>query len=289
MFTNAILIDGLILSHHLKHDLKEATARLLEFQGITPGLAIIRVGDDPSSEIYVEKKGIEAQKLGYHFEEFYFQRDAELSVILKCIENLNANPRIHGIIIQLPLPPHLPTNKLLSAIDPAKDVDGLHPLNAGKLAQGDDSGFTPCTPLACKLLLDTVHSTLAGKDVLVVGASLLVGRPLGLYLLQQGATVTVAHSLTKHLPDLCRVAEILIVAIGDPQFIQGDWIRPGATVIDVGINRKHDGTIVGDVDFERAQHVAGAITPVPGGVGPMTVACLLKNTLTAAERSIIIS
>lgn len=251
-----------------------------------PGLAVVRVGEDPASQIYVRRKGEQARELGYHFEEHVLPSDVSFDALRERIEALNRDTSLHGIILQLPLPPHLDRKVLLSLIDPSKDVDGLHPLNAGKLFQGQTDGFIACTPLGCLTLLQTVHASFEGVTVGVIGTSILVGRPMAMLMVQQGATVWMANSKTRDLPSLCQTADILVVAIGRPQFIQGEWIREGATVIDVGINRLPSGEIVGDVDFATARLRAGAITPVPGGVGPMTVVSLLRNTLEAAYRSV---
>jgi methylenetetrahydrofolate dehydrogenase (NADP+)/methenyltetrahydrofolate cyclohydrolase len=229
-------------------------------------------------------KGLQSRELGYHFEEHVFPAWTPPELLEEKIKDLNAAPHIHGIILQLPLPPSFDKFHFLSLISPAKDVDGLHPLNMGKLCQGISGGFIPCTPLGCLHLIKTLHKDMEGLNVCVVGRSLLVGLPMSLLLLQQKCTVSIAHSKTQDLPSLCRSATILVVAIGRPHFIQGDWIQAGATVIDVGINRLPSGELVGDVDFSRACSRAGAITPVPGGVGPMTVAFLLRNTLEAAFR-----
>ncbi len=288
MASDAKLLDGKKLAHGLEHDLNGATERLIAHYGVTPQLAIIRVGDDPASELYVSSKGQQAASLGFQFQERHFAATASASELHKCINELNDDDSVHGVILQLPLPYGFDKHTLLKAIDPVKDVDGLHPLNVGKLWQGDSSGLVACTPQGCKLLLDTVHPSLVGKNVLVIGCSILVGRPMAAILLNEDATVTLAHSLTKGLPELCQQADVMIVAIGDPLFIQSDWIKPGATLIDVGINRLEDGKVVGDIDFDNARKVAGYISPVPGGVGPMTVACLMRNTYVAAERTVIV-
>jgi methylenetetrahydrofolate dehydrogenase (NADP+)/methenyltetrahydrofolate cyclohydrolase len=229
-------------------------------------------------------KGIQSKKLGYHFEEHVFPAWIQPELLEAKIRELNKDEHIHGIILQLPLPHTLDKAYFLSLIDPEKDVDGLHPLNAGRLLQGLKGGFVPCTPLGCLELIKTVHPDLAGLNACVVGRSHLVGLPMALLLLQQNCTLSIAHSKTRNLPALCEAANILVVAIGNPHFIQGDWIQKGATVIDVGINRLPSGELVGDVDFASARLRAGALTPVPGGVGPMTVASLLRNTLEAAFR-----
>jgi methylenetetrahydrofolate dehydrogenase (NADP+) / methenyltetrahydrofolate cyclohydrolase len=278
------IIDGRKIAEELKKKLHVLAQDLEKKTGIKPGLAALRVGDNPASQLYVQLKGSQASELGYHFEEHVFPAWTPAEVLEAKIAELNQAPHIHGIILQLPLPKPLDKFHFLSLIDPSKDVDGLHPLNAGKLFQGLKGGFIPCTPLGCLALVRTIHSYLEGLTVGVVGCSLLVGRPMALLMLQQDCTVWLAHSKTLNLPLLCETADILIVAIGSPGFIKGDWIQRGATVIDVGINHLPSGEIVGDVDFPSAQTRAGAITPVPGGVGPMTIASLLRNTLEAAFR-----
>lgn len=278
------IIDGRTIAEDLKTKLSTLAQDLEQKTGVTPGLAILRVGEDPASQLYVQRKGLSAKDVGYHFEEHVFPAWISPDMLEAKIAELNQASHIHGIILQLPLPPQLDKFHFLSRIDPSKDVDGLHPLNAGKLFQGLPGGFIACTPLGCLTLLQTLYASLEGLTVGVVGCSLLVGRPMAMLMLQQDCTVWMAHSKTQNLPALCETADILIVAIGNPQFIQGEWIRKGATVLDVGINRVTSGEIVGDVDFLSAQKRAGAITPVPGGVGPMTVVSLLRNTLEAAFR-----
>lgn len=278
------LIDGRKIADEYKKKLHTLAQSFEKETGIKPGLAAVRVGEDLSSQLYVHLKGEQAKALGYRFEEHIFRSKTSSEELDVKIKELNQSPFIHGIILQLPLPAHLDKFRFLCSINPEKDVDGLHPLNAGKLFQGTSGGFIPCTPLGCLSLIQTIHPRLEGLTVGVIGASILVGRPMALVMLQQECTVWMAHSKTQNLPALCETADILIVAIGAPEFIQGKWIRKGATVIDVGINQLPSGNIVGDVDFASAQKRAGAITPVPGGVGPMTVAFLLRNTLEAAFR-----
>ncbi len=278
------IIDGRKIAGDLKKKLYGLAQNLAKETGITPGLAALRIGEDPASQLYVQMKGVQAKELGYHFEEHVFPSWTTPEILGAKIRELNEAPSIHGIILQLPLPTHLDKFQFLSLIDPSKDVDGLHPLNAGKLFQGREGGFVACTPLGCLALIETVHDHLNGLNATIIGCSLLVGRPMALLLLQKKCTVSIAHSKTQNLPALCQSADILVVAIGKPNFIKGDWIREGATVIDVGINRLPSGEVLGDVDFLSAQKQAGAITPVPGGVGPMTVAFLLRNTLYAAFR-----
>ncbi len=278
------IIDGRKAAEELKKKLAPLAVSLEKETGIKPGLAALRVGDDPGSQLFVQLKGLQAKELGYHFEEHVFPSDISSNRLEAKIRELNQTPHIHGIILQLPLPQHLDKFYFLSLIDPSKDVDGLHPLNVGKLFQGSGGGFTACTPLGCLSLIQTVYNRLEGLTVGIVGCSILVGRPMALLMLQQECTVWMAHSKTQNLPSICETADILIVAIGVPRFIQGNWIQKGATVIDVGINRLSSGKVVGDVDFSSARKRAGAITPVPGGVGPMTIASLLRNTLEAAFR-----
>lgn len=278
------IIDGHKVAGALKKKLHALARDLEKKTGVKPGLAALRVGENPASQLYVQLKGAQASELGYHFEEHVFPTWTPAEALEAKIAELNHAPHIHGIILQLPLPPQLDKFHFLSLIDPSKDVDGLHPLNAGKLFQGLKGGFIPSTPLGCLALIQTIHSHLEGLTVGMVGCSLLVGRPMALLMLQQDCTVWLAHSKTINLPSLCETADILVVAIGSPRFIKGEWIQRGATVIDVGINHLPSGEIVGDVDFPSAQEKAGAITPVPGGVGPMTIASLLRNTLESAFR-----
>jgi methylenetetrahydrofolate dehydrogenase (NADP+) / methenyltetrahydrofolate cyclohydrolase len=244
---------------------------------------VVLVGDDPASVTYVRNKDQAAARAGIAATTLQLRGETSQTALLERIDALNADPRVDGILVQLPLPPHIDAAAIVEAIDPAKDVDGLHPVNAGRLASGRPA-LVPCTPLGVMRLLAHADVTLAGARALVLGRSALVGRPLAALLLGADATVTVAHSRTTDLAEECRRAEILIAAVGRAELVRGDWIRPGATVIDVGINRLTDGRLVGDVAFAECVEVAGAITPVPGGVGPMTIACLLENTVTAAER-----
>ncbi len=276
------IINGRTLADELNRKLFTLAQDLEGNAGIKPGLAAIRVGDDPASQLYVRLKGIQAQELGFNFEEHILPSWTPGESLKDKIHELNQANHIHGIILQLPLPSHFNQFEYLSLINPSKDVDGLHPLNAGKLFQGLPHRFAPSTPLGCIKLAQTIHPNMEGLQVGVIGCSILVGRPLAFLMLQQNSTVFMAHKKTQNLPEICLSADILFIAIGNPQFIKGEWIKKGATVIDIGINRLASGKIVGDVDFESAQLRAGAITPVPGGVGPMTIACLLQNTLEAA-------
>jgi methylenetetrahydrofolate dehydrogenase (NADP+)/methenyltetrahydrofolate cyclohydrolase len=249
-----------------------------------PGLAVVLNGENPASMTYLKSKSRALVEVGMRPFDHYLSDSTSEAELLGLIEKLNADPAVHGILVQLPLPPHINPAKIFADVDPDKDVDGFHPLNAGRLMTGLPA-LVPCTPIACLKLIKTVHSSLIGLDALMIGRSHIVGNPLSQLLLNENATVTVTHTHTRHLPDFCRQADLVCVAIGCAEFIRGDWIKPGATVIDVGINRISEGgksRIVGDVNFAEAVKVAGAITPVPGGVGPMTIVCLLFNTLCAA-------
>ena len=283
----ATLIDGRAVAERLRERVAARTAELAR-QGVIPGLAVVLVGDDPASQVYVGSKTKQAAAAGLKHFDHRLPATASTSELIALVEQLNARTDVHGILVQLPLPAGVDSAAVLAAIDPAKDVDGFHAVNAGRLALGQDA-TVPCTPLGCLILIREVTKELAGKRAVVVGRSNIVGKPMAQLLLQNDCTVTIAHSRTRDLPQLCREAEILVAAIGRPKAIAGDWIRPGAVVIDVGINRVAgpDGKnkLVGDVDFEAALSHAGAITPVPGGVGPMTIACLLMNTVNAAIRS----
>ncbi len=282
----ARIIDGKAEAIRLRAGLAEEVAALKSRTGIVPGLAVVLVGDDPASQVYVRNKGIQTREAGMNSFEYKLPADLTEDALLAVVAELNARADVHGILVQLPLPPQISAEKIILAIAPEKDVDGLHPINAGKLAIGKP-GLVPCTPLGCMILAKSVHPNLRGMDVVVVGRSGLVGRPVAQLFVNESCTVTITHSATRDLPGECRRADILVVAVGRPLMVKGDWIKPGATVIDVGINRvAKDGggtRLVGDVAYDEAIEVAGAITPVPGGVGPMTIACLLSNTLTAAR------
>ena len=281
----ARIIDGKAIATALRASVKAETHRLTAAHGIVPGLAVVLVGDNAASKTYVTSKSRAVVEVGMRPLDYQLPAATGEAELLALIKALNADPAVSGILVQLPLPPQINPARILNSIDPDKDVDGFHPLNAGRLMTGLPA-LVPCTPVACLKLIKTVHPSLTGLDALMVGRSHIVGNPLSQTLLNENATVTVAHTHTRNLPDYCRRAEILCVAIGCAEFIRGDWIKPGATVIDVGINRVTDGSgksrIVGDVNFAEAVEVAGAITPVPGGVGPMTIVCLLVNTLRAA-------
>jgi methylenetetrahydrofolate dehydrogenase (NADP+)/methenyltetrahydrofolate cyclohydrolase len=283
----ARIIDGKAEAAALRIRIAGQVAALKETHGIVPGLAVVLVGEDPASQVYVRNKAAQTGEAGMNSFEFRLPDSVAEDALLALIAELNLRDDVHGILVQLPLPPQIAADKVLNAIAPAKDVDGFHPINVGLLALGKP-GLAPCTPLGCVILAKTVHDSLRGLEVVIVGRSNIVGRPAAQLFISESSTVTVAHSQTRDLPAVCRRADILLVAVGRPQLVRGDWVRPGATVIDVGINRvpkEGGGTrLVGDVAFAEAVEVAGAITPVPGGVGPMTIACLLANTLTCARR-----
>lgn len=276
---SARIIDGTAIAAELRGRLAERVATL----PFRPGLAVVLVGDDPASTVYVRAKDRAANAAGIAVHTIRLPADTSEESLLMQIARLNADPSIDGILVQLPLPSHIATQSVVEAIDPEKDVDGFHPLNVGRLATGHPN-LVPCTPLGVMKLLAESDAVLEGAHALVVGRSTTVGRPMVALLLAANATVTVAHSRTRDLPAECRRADVLIAAVGQAELVRGDWIAPGAAVIDVGVNRLANGTLAGDVAFAEACSVAGAITPVPGGVGPMTIACLLENTLTAALR-----
>jgi len=279
------IIDGKAFAAELRARVANAVSCLESSHGMTPGLAVVLVGEDPASEVYVRNKGKQTVEVGMASFEHRLSDQTTERELLVLIDQLNSDPTIHGILVQLPLPAQINTHAVINAIDPDKDVDGFHLINVGRLTTGE-SGLVPCTPLGCMMLLRAYAGDLSGQNAVIVGRSNIVGKPMAALLLAAHCTVTVAHSRTKDLTDVCRQADILIAAVGRAEMIQGDWIKPGATVIDVGINRV-DGEngknrLVGDVEFASASDVAGAITPVPGGVGPMTIACLLRNTVQAA-------
>ncbi|ODU18733.1 MAG: bifunctional methylenetetrahydrofolate dehydrogenase/methenyltetrahydrofolate cyclohydrolase [Sphingomonas sp. SCN 67-18] len=278
----AAVIDGKAFAAGLRERVAAATAAFTAKAGRAPGLAVVLVGDDPASQVYVRSKGKATAAAGMAGFEHRLPADVGQDALLDLVRALNADEAVDGILVQLPLPRHIDENAVIAAIDPDKDVDGFHPVNAGRLASGLD-GFVPCTPLGCLMLLRDRLGDLAGRDAVVIGRSNIVGKPMAQLLLKDSCTVTVAHSRTHDLPALVRRADIVVAAVGRPEMVKGDWLKPGATVIDVGINRV-EGGLVGDVDFADAATVAGAITPVPGGVGPMTIAVLLRNTLVAAHR-----
>ncbi len=284
---SAHIIDGKAIAADLRARVKTEVDRLAR-TGLMPGIAVVLVGHNPASEVYVRSKAGQVTAAGMRSFDHRLPEDASEAALLALVAQLNADPAVHGILVQLPLPPQIDATRIIDAIDPGKDVDGFHPLNAGRLAIGLPA-LVPCTPLGCVMLAKTVRPSLAGLDAVVIGRSNIVGKPLAQLLIAESATVTVAHSKTRDLPALCRGKDLLFAAIGRPEMVRRDWIKPGATVIDVGINRipAADGKtrIVGDVAFAEAREVAGAVTPVPGGVGPMTIACLLVNTLRAACRA----
>ena len=281
----ARIIDGKLIAAGLRDRVAGEVARLKREHDLTPGLAVVLIGNDPASEVYVRNKHKQTQAAGMASFEHVLPADVSQDELLALIARLNRDRAVHGILVQLPLPKSLDTEKIISAIAPEKDVDGLHPSNAGRLAAGLPA-FSPCTPLGCIILTKSVHASLEGMNAIVIGRSNLVGRPLVQLLLNENATVTIAHSRSRDLARLCAAADLVYAAVGRPEMVRGDWIKPGATVIDVGINRvpgeNGKTRLVGDVAFAEALKVSGAITPVPGGVGQMTVACLLVNTLRAA-------
>ena len=282
-------IDGKAFAAKLRADIGRKVTILKEKHGLTPGLSVVLVGEDPASEVYVRNKGKATLEAGMKSDTFNMAKDSNHDAVMAKVEELNADPSVHGILVQLPLPDQVDADAIINAINPDKDVDGFHTLNVGRLNTGQDA-MVPCTPVGCMVMLKEVLGDLTGKQAIVVGRSNIVGKPMAALLLKEHCTVTIAHSRTKDLAAECRRADIVIAAVGRAKMVKGDWIKPGATVIDVGINRIEDAStksgtrLVGDVDYAEAVQVAGAITPVPGGVGPMTIACLLKNTVTAACR-----
>ena len=290
------LIDGKAFAESLRQRVGGVVAELTREHGLVPGIAVVLVGEDPASQVYVRNKGRAAAAAGIAAHDHRLPAETSQADLLAMVDRLNRDPAVHGILVQLPLPDHIDAAAVIDTIAPAKDVDGFHVINAGRLATGQMSGpnaaLVPCTPLGCKLLLEDRLGDLSGLEAVVLGRSNIVGKPMAALLTQASCTVTIAHSRTRDLAAVCRRADILVAAVGRPHMVQGDWIRPGATVIDVGINRIAAPTaedpdrtrLVGDVDFDAAIRIAGAITPVPGGVGPMTIACLLANTVTAACR-----
>lgn len=284
----AQIIDGKAFAAKLRAQVAAQVTTLKDAHGITPGLAVVLVGEDPASQVYVRSKGKLTVEVGMNSYEHKLDATTSQEDLLALIDKLNADPEVHGILVQLPLPAHLDSELVINSIDPAKDVDGFHISNVGLLGTGQKS-MVPCTPLGCLMMLRDHHGSLSGMNAVVIGRSNIVGKPMAQLLLGESCTVTIAHSRTKDLQEVCRRADILVAAVGRPEMVTGDWVKPGATVIDVGINRiegeQGKTKLVGDVAFESAASVAGAITPVPGGVGPMTIACLLANTLTACARA----
>jgi len=287
----AAVIDGKDFAARVRAKVAASVAAMKAERGITPGLAVVLVGEDPASEVYVRNKALQTVEVGMASFKHTLPAETPEADLLALIARLNADPAVHGVLVQLPLPGHIDEDKIINAIAPAKDVDGFHVENAGRLATGQKA-MVPCTPLGCLMLLRDRLGDLSGLEAVVLGRSNIVGKPMAQLLLRDNCTVTVAHSRTRDLAAVCRRADILVTAVGRPEMVKGDWIKPGATVIDVGINRipapeRGEGRsrLVGDVDFDSAAKVAVAITPVPGGVGPMTIACLLANTLTACARA----
>lgn len=276
---SAQIINGKAIAAELKATLASRVADADQ----APGLAVILVGDDPASQVYVRNKIKACEAVGIQSFETRLSENALQSDVAAEIQAFNDNPDVHGILMQLPVPEHLDSDLLVQMIDPLKDVDGLNFINQGKLVAGDQTGHVPCTPQGSMMLIKSIAPDLTGKNAVVIGRSLLFGKPMAQLLLAENCTVTTAHSKTRHLEDICRGADILVAAVGRAKMVKGDWIKPGAIVIDVGINRDEDGQLCGDVDFDEGLKIAGAITPVPGGVGPMTIACLLANTIKAAE------
>ncbi len=285
MTTEAKLIDGKAYAAGLRERVGVAVAKLKADHNLQPGLAVVLVGEDPASQVYVRNKHKQTMEAGMNSFEHRLDASTSEADVLALVEQLNEDPTVHGILVQLPLPDHIDSEKVINTINPAKDVDGFHVINAGRLATGQDA-LVACTPVGCVLLAKDAMGDLSGVNAVVVGRSNIVGKPVAQLLLQENCTVTIAHSRTKDLPAVCREADLLIAAVGRPEMIKGDWVKPGACVIDVGINRiEVEGAkarLVGDVDFASAKQVAGSITPVPGGVGPMTIACLLRSTVIAA-------
>ena len=287
----ARIIDGKAFAEQVREKVAAHVARLKADHGITPGLAVVLVGEDPASQVYVRNKGKQTLEAGMQSFEHKLPAETSEADLLALVERLNADPAVHGILVQLPLPDHMNADAVINAISPAKDVDGFHISNVGLLGTGQKS-MVPCTPLGCLMMLRDQLGSLSGLDAVVIGRSNIVGKPMAQLLLGESCTVTIAHSRTKNLAEVVRRADIVVAAVGRPQMVPGDWIKPGATVIDVGINRidapeKGEGKtrLVGDCDYDSCAEVAGAITPVPGGVGPMTIACLLANTVTACCRA----
>ena len=282
---SAEIIDGKAFAAKIRAEVAQECAAFRAQTGVQPGLAVVLVGNDAASEVYVRNKGIQAKEAGFNSLEYRLPAETTQSELLAQVAALNADPQVHGILVQLPLPAHLDADAVLNAIAPDKDVDGFHPVNVGRLWTGNPVSI-PCTPLGCALILKDRLGDLSGKRPIVIGRSNIVGKPMAALLLAANATVTIAHSRTADLAARCREADIVIAAVGKPELVRGDWLKAGATVLDVGINRIAEGEktrLVGDVHFASAVAVAGAITPVPGGIGPMTIACLLRNTLACAK------
>ncbi|MEO1264220.1 MAG: bifunctional methylenetetrahydrofolate dehydrogenase/methenyltetrahydrofolate cyclohydrolase FolD [Pseudomonadota bacterium] len=287
--SEAQLIDGKAIAADTRRQVADNVAALKRDHGLKPGLAVVLVGEDPASQVYVRNKGKQTIECGMASIEHKLPADTSETALLELVGELNRADDVHGILVQLPLPNHIDPQKVIAAIDPEKDVDGFHPVNVGRLSIGERA-FVPCTPAGSVVLIDSLGRDIAGMNAVVIGRSNIVGKPMAQLLLQRNCTVTIAHSRTQDLPGVVRAADLVVAAVGRPEFVKGDWIKPGAIVIDVGINRIETdggkGRLVGDVAFDEAAKVAGAITPVPGGVGPMTIACLLKNTVESAKRTV---
>ena len=282
----AKILDGKAVSQRVKNALKEETEKFVEKYGIKPGLAVVIVGDDPASRVYVNSKKKACAEIGYYSEEHALPESTTEDELLSLVEKLNGDEKIHGILVQLPLPKHIDEEKIINAINPKKDVDAFHPVNVGKIMIGN-CDFLPCTPAGVMELIDDAGIDLTGKNCVVVGRSNIVGKPQAMLLLHKNATVTICHSKTKNIKEITKNADVLVAAVGRAQMFDGDYIKDGAVVIDVGMNRLENKKLVGDVDFESAEKKASYITPVPGGVGPMTIAMLMKNTLTAAKNAVL--
>ena len=280
----AKIIDGKAISAQIRSELAEETKAFLDKNGFVPGLAVVIVGEDPASQVYVRNKCRACEEVGFYSESYELAADTTQEELEALIDELNENPKIHGILVQLPLPKHLDETRVLLKIRPEKDVDAFHPYNVGKIMIGDYS-FLPCTPAGVMALLERSGVEIVGKNCVVIGRSNIVGKPMAMLLLHANGTVTICHSRTKNLAEVCREADILVVAIGKADFVGADMVKPGAVVIDVGMNRRADGKLTGDVNFAEVEPIASAITPVPGGVGPMTITMLMQNTLTAAKEA----
>ena len=281
----AIIIDGKKTSADIKEELRIETEKFIKETGVTPGLAVVIVGSDPASQVYVRNKCLACEKVGFYSEKYEMPEDTTENDLIELIEKLNADDKIHGILVQLPLPRHIDVEKVLLTIKPSKDVDAFHPYNTGKIMQGKYD-FLPCTPAGVMELLKRYNVEIKGKSCVVIGRSDIVGKPMAMLLLQADGTVTIAHSKTRNLKEICASADIIVAAVGRANFVSGDMVKEGAVVIDVGINRLENGSLCGDVNYAEVAPKASAITPVPGGVGPMTIAMLMKNTLTAARKTL---
>ena len=281
----AIIIDGKKTSADIKEELRIETEAFIKETGVTPGLAVVIVGSDPASQVYVRNKCRACETVGFYSEKYEMPEETAEDELIALIEKLNADDKIHGILVQLPLPRHIDVEKVLLTIKPSKDVDAFHPYNTGKIMQGKYD-FLPCTPAGVMELLKRYNVEIKGKNCVVIGRSDIVGKPMAMLLLQADGTVTITHSKTKNLPEICASADIIVAAVGRANFVSGDMVKEGAVVIDVGINRLENGSLCGDVNYAEAAEKAAAITPVPGGVGPMTIAMLMKNTLTAAKKTL---